>query len=81
MSSEQLNIDFAELKAAIDEIGARSKDVKIGVRLNGRKLILTANDNGDNLITVTLYDNNNLGAQISLTHRLMYLKGENKKRL
>ena len=76
-----VKVDLDELKAAVGELEARSKDKKIGIKIEERKLILTATDRSDNGITITLYSDSNLGAQISVTHRLMYLKDEEKKRL
>lgn len=76
-----VRVDLQELKAAVGEIEARSKDNKVGVKIDGTKLILTATDRSDNGITITLYTDSNLGAQISVTQRLMYLKGEDKKRI
>ena len=79
--SDQVKVDFEELKAAVGEIEARSKDMKVAVSVGDRKVTLTATDRNDNLITITLYDDRTLGAQINVTQRLMFLKGEEKKRV
>ena len=76
-----IRVDLQELKAAVGEIEARSKDNKVTIKIEERKLVLTATDRSDNGITITLFTDSNLGAQISVTKRLMFLKDEDKKRI
>lgn len=75
----EIKVDFEELKAAISELEARGKSEQIGVKIIDRQLRITCEDRNDNMMEAILYDNNSLGAQFRMTHRLMYMK--DKKRI
>lgn len=68
-----------ELKAAIAELESRSDVQFLNIGLDGTKLTLSCEDRTSNILQATLYHDCNLGAQFSMTHRLMYMK--DKKRL
>lgn len=75
----QVRINLEELKAALAEIEARSKDVKVTIQIDERKLKITATDRSDNLMDAIIYEDGNLGAQFRCTERLMFMK--EKKRV
>lgn len=75
----KVKVNFEELKSALKEIEARSGDVQVHMEIIDRKLIITATDRSENVITAKLYDDNKMGAEFIETQRLMFMK--DKKRV
>lgn len=76
----KLNISIEDLEQAIQEIKARSDDMNVTIDIvDGRKLSITASDNGKNMLTALLYSDSTMEAEFRMTQRLRFMK--DKKRL
>lgn len=76
----RVRINLEELKAAIGELEARTKEDKVTLEIeDGRNLIVSCVDRYENGLEVKLYQDTSLGAQFKYTERLMHMK--EKKRV
>jgi hypothetical protein len=69
-----IKVDLKELKEAIASIEARTNTVLVTVKIEDRKMQLTAIDKSDNILSITLFDEGSMAAQIMSTERLMFQK-------
>jgi len=67
-------VDVQELKAAVLELEARNKGENVEIKIDGRKLILSVTDRGDNTVEAIVYSDSNLSAKLRHTERLMFMK-------
>ncbi len=70
----KVKVQLEELKAAVAEIEARTKDLKVTVEFEDRRVKISAADRNDNMVEVVLFEDGNLGAQFRCTERLMFMK-------
>ena len=73
----EAKINLTELRAALKELEARTRDEYIKISVSERKVKLTCTDAQDNGLEAILYEDGKLGAQFRMTHRLMFMR--NKK--
>lgn len=75
----KIKINLQEIKAAIHELEARTKNDTLDIIIDDNKMFLSEFDRCDNKIEVTLYDSGSKMAEFKYTERLTSMK--DRKRL